>query len=71
MKKMYKGTVEGNVIHLERQSDLPAGTHALVTLKTVSMEHQEDIQSRQLRLLEKGFNLGKKLYATREDLYAR
>jgi hypothetical protein len=71
VKRTYKGTVEGSVIHLERKSDLPAGTHALVTLKTVDEDRQEDIQNRQLKLLDKGFNLGNKLYGKREDLYAR
>jgi hypothetical protein len=71
VKKIYKGTVEGSVIHLERKSDLPAGTHALVTLKTVDEDRQEDIQNRQLKLLDKGFNLGNKLSEKREDLYAR
>jgi len=71
VKRVYKGTVEGSVIHLEKQSDLPVGTHALVTLKAVGQYRQEDIQSRQLKLLDKGFNLGKKLYGKREDLYAR
>ncbi len=71
MKKIYKGTIEGNIIHLDKSTGLSVGTHALVTLKTLSETTQEDIQSRQLRLLDKGFDLGKKLYSKREDVYAR
>ena len=71
MKKIYKGTIKGNVIHLDETTGFSVGTHALVTLKTLSQTTQEDIQSRQIRLLEKGFSLGKKLYTKREDLYAR
>jgi hypothetical protein len=71
LKKTYKGTIEGNVIHLEENVRVPIGTHALITLKTLSEVTQEDIQNRQLRLLDKGFSLGKKMYAKREDLYAR
>lgn len=71
LKKIYKGTVEGDVIHLKESIDLPMGTHAIITLKTINKEKQEDIKNRQLKLLDKGFNLGKKLYTKREDLYAR
>jgi Icc-related predicted phosphoesterase len=71
LKKIYRGTIEGNVIHLEETTGFSVGTHALVTLKTLSEATQEDIQNRQLRLLDKGFSLGKKLYTNREDLYAR
>lgn len=71
LKKIYKGTIEGNIIHLDKSTGLSIGTHALVTLKTLSETTQEDIQSRQLGYLDKGFALGKKLYASREDLYAR
>lgn len=71
MKKVYKGIVEGNVIRLEGKIGLPIGTQALVTLKTMNKEEQEEIKDRQLKLLDKGFYLGKKLYSSREDLYAR
>jgi hypothetical protein len=71
LKKIYKGTVEGDVIHLKENIDLPMGTHAIITLKTIGKEKQEDIKNRQLKLLDKGFNLGRKLYIKREDLYAR
>ncbi len=71
MKKIYKGTVEGDVIHLKENIDLPLGTQAIIILKTIGKEKQEDIKNRQLKLLDKGFNLGKKLYIKREDLYVR
>ena len=71
MKKIYKGTIEGNIIHLDKSTGLSVGTHALVTLKTLSETKQEDIQNRQLGLLDKGFSPGKKLYSSRDDLYAR
>lgn len=71
MKTMYKGIADGNIIRLERQTGLPAGTQIIVTLKTLYKEEQEKIEERQLRLLDKGFDLGKKLYSKREDLHDR
>jgi len=69
LKKVYKGVVEDNVIRFKEKISLPIGTEALVTLRAVKKEEQEEIKDRQLRLLDKGFYLGKKLYSTREDLY--
>ncbi len=71
MKKVYKGIVEGNVIRLEKQIGLPVGTQILVMLKTLYKDEQEEIKDRQMKLLDKGFYLGKKLYSRREDLYVR
>lgn len=71
MKKVYKGIIEDNIIRFEEKIGLPAGTQALVTLKTINKEEQEEIKNRQLILLDKGFYLGKKLYLNREDLYER
>ncbi len=71
MKKVYRGIVEGNVIRLEKHTELPAGTHILVSLTTFRKEKQEEIKNRQLKLLDTGFHLGKKHYSRREDLYAR
>ena len=51
MKKVYKGIVEGNVIRLEGKIGLPLGTQALVTLKTMDKEEQEEIKDRQIKLL--------------------
>ena len=71
MKKVYRGIVEGNVIRLDEKISLPAGTHALVTLKTITKEEQKEIIDRQLKYLDKGFQLGKKFYSSREELYDR
>ncbi|MCD6335062.1 MAG: hypothetical protein J7M27_06985 [Candidatus Latescibacteria bacterium] len=71
MKKVYKGIVEGHVIRLERKAELPIGTQILVVLSTLHKEKQEKIKDRQIQLLDRGFNLGRKLYSTREELYAR
>ena len=71
MKKLYKGVVEGNVIRLEKPLELPLGTPVLVSFSTLYKEKQETIKQRQLKLLETGFHLGKKLYIRREDLYVR
>ncbi len=71
LKKMYKGIAEGNLIRLEKHSGLPVGTRILITLKTIYNEEQENITERQIRLLDRGFNLGKKLYSEREELYGR
>jgi hypothetical protein len=71
MKQVSKGIVEGNVIRLEKPIELPQGTSILVSFTTLYKERQEAIKQRQLKLLDQGFNLGKKLYSSREDLYAR
>lgn len=71
MKKVYKGIIEGNVIRLKEKIDLPSGSQAIITLKTMNKEEQRKIKDRQMKLLDKGFYLGKKLYSKREDLYAR
>jgi len=71
MKQVYKGIVEGNVIRLEKPIKLPQGTPILVSFSTVYQEKQEEITQRQLQLLERGFQLGKKLYTHREELHDR
>jgi len=71
MKKVYRGIVEGDVIRLDEKISLPVGTHAIVTLKTIAREEQKEIMNRQLKYLDKGFYLGKKLYSRREELYVR
>ncbi len=71
MKQVYKGIVEGNVIRLENSIELPQGTPILVSFSTVYQEKQEEITQRQLKLLETGFYLGKKLYTRREELHVR
>jgi len=71
LKKVYKGIIEGNVIRLKEKIDLPSGSQAIITLKTMNKEEQRKIKDRQMKLLDKGFYLGKKLYSKREDLYAR
>ncbi len=71
MKHVYKGIVEGNVIRLEHPISLPQGTPILVSVTTVYKERQDAITQRQLQLLERGFNFGKKLYTSREELHAR
>ena len=37
----------------------------------IEEKRQEKIAERELKLLEKGFNFGKKLYKTRDELYER
>ncbi len=71
MRRVLKGSVQGNVIHLDQDIELPEGTPVLVSFSTLYKEKQEKIKNRQLKILEKGFNLGKKLYSKREELYAR
>jgi hypothetical protein len=71
MKKIYRGVVDGNVIRLKESLDLPHGSQAIITLTALKKEEQEEITDRQMKLLSKGFNLGKKLYTERNDLYAR
>jgi hypothetical protein len=71
MKKVYKGIVEGNIIRLEDKITLPFGTQAILTLKPVTEEEQDTIKDRQMKLLDKGFYLGKKHYSGRDDIYDR
>ncbi len=71
MKKNYHGIVDGNIIRLKENLDVPNGTQALVKLKALNKEKQEEIRKRQLKLLQKGFSLGGKLYTNREDLHVR
>lgn len=71
MEKIYKGVIDDNIIRFDEKIGLPTRTQALVTLKTINKEEQEKIKNRQLKLLDKGFYLGKKLYLRREDLYVR
>jgi len=71
MKKIYRGIIEGNIIRLRESLDFPSGSQAIITLTSLKKEEQEEITERQIELLSKGFNLGKKLYSERNDLYAR
>lgn len=71
MKKIFKGVVNGNVIRLEENLDLPLGSKAIITLTTLKKDEQAEITDRQMKLLKKGFNLGKKLYTRRNELYGR
>jgi hypothetical protein len=71
MKKIYKGIIEGNLIRLKENIDLPMGSEAIITLKSIDKEERQEIVNRQMALLEKGFHLGKKLYTRRDDLYVR
>lgn len=71
MKQVYKGTVEGNVIRLEKPIALPQGTPILISFSTIYQEKQEVIKQRQLQLLEQGFHLGEKHYTHREELHVR
>jgi len=68
---MHKSIVEGNVIRLEHPIALPQGTPILVSFTTICKEQQDTIKQRQLQLLDRGFEFGKKLYSSREKLHAR
>jgi hypothetical protein len=71
MKKIYRGIIEGNIIRLRESLDLPRGSQAIITLTALKKEEQEEITDRQMKLLSKGLNLGKKLYTERNDLYGK
>ncbi|MDI6792491.1 MAG: hypothetical protein QME81_06445 [bacterium] len=47
---LYNGIVEGNIICLEKQVGLPAGTQILVMLKTLYKDEQKEIKARQMKL---------------------
>ncbi len=44
MKKNYHGIVDGNIIRLKENLDVPNGTQALVKLKALNKEKQEEIK---------------------------
>ena len=71
MKRIYRGVVNGNVIRLGESLGLPLGSQAIITLTPLRKEDQKEITDRQVEFLRRGFNLGKKLYTERNDLYAR
>ncbi|MBN2543286.1 hypothetical protein JXI42_10515 [bacterium] len=71
MKKIFKGTVEGDLVRFEKEIGLPSGTHILAIIKTIYSDKQRDIKDRQLKLLENGFYLGRKLFKDRDELHAR
>jgi hypothetical protein len=43
----------------------------LTFLASQQSANEEPIMERQIKLLEKGFRMGKKLYTKRDDLYER
>jgi hypothetical protein len=71
LKKILKGIIEDNAIRIEKEIGLPVGTQTLVILKTLHKEKQDEIINRQIKILNKGFNLGKKFFSTRDDFYNR
>ncbi len=71
MKKICKGIIEGNIIRLKEKTGLPDGTYSIIISETTKDANEEEIKNRQLKLLDKGFHLGKKFYSKREELYDR
>lgn len=72
MKRMYKGIVESdNIIRLKEVVDLPKGTEALISLYPFMEGEEKEIQKRELKFLEDGFDMGRVIYAKREELYGR
>lgn len=71
MKRLYKAIIEGNIIRLQESIDLPKGTEALVSLHPFKKVEEKEIEKRELEFLEKGFDMGRLLYAKREELYDR
>jgi hypothetical protein len=71
MIKTYIGRIDGNVIRLDENLHLPKGMKAIVTLRVIDENTIEEITKRQLAYLQKGFILGRKLYNSREELYAK
>ena len=69
--RTYKGVVNGNTITLEEDPGLPRDSEALVLLRTLTKESQDEIVKRQLELLNQGFDMGKVLVQSREEIYER
>ena len=67
----YKGLVNGNTIVLEEDPGLPPGYETLVLLKPLSKDAQEETVKRQLELLNQGFDMGRVLVRSREEIYER
>jgi hypothetical protein len=69
--RAYKGLVNGNTIVLEEDPGLPSGYKTLVLLKPLSKDAQEETVKRQLELLKQGFDMGRVLVRSREEIYER
>jgi hypothetical protein len=69
--KTYRGIVQGKTIILRRKPDLPDGTEALVTLRTLNTNDLREVIKQQLEFLEKAPEAGKVLIKRREEIYER
>ena len=69
--KTYKGLVNGTTIVLQEDPGLPRGSEAIVLLKPLMKETQDEIIKRQLDILDQGFDMGKVLVQSRGEIYER
>jgi len=71
MKKKLRGTIDGDHVLLDESADVPQGARATVIVETPGEIRQNEIKDRQMGWINKGFDLGKKLYLTRGELHER
>ncbi len=69
--KVYRGIVKGNTVILEETPDLPDETPALVEIRPLPQEQEEEMVARHLALLRNAPKVGRLLYKKREELYER
>lgn len=69
--KAYKGIVKGNTIVLKEKPNLPDNSEAIVILKPLVKQKQNEIVKRQLKFLDQGFDMGKILIRTRKEIHER
>ncbi len=69
--KVYRGIVKGNTVILEETPDLPDDTPALVEIRPLPQEQEEEMVARHLALLRNAPKVGRLLYKKREELYER
>lgn len=69
--KAYKGIIKGNTIVLEEKPNLPDNSEALVILKPLVRQKQNEIVKRHLKFLDQGFDMGKVLIKIRQEIHER
>jgi predicted DNA binding protein len=68
--RAYNGVVKDKKVYFEGDAGIKDGTEVLILLKS-PLEDDEAITERQLRILDKGYNMGKIIYSSREELHER
>lgn len=68
--RTYNGIVKNKKIYFEGDVGLKDGTEVIIFLKP-SPADDDEITRRQLKILDKGYRMGKITYSSREELHER